>query len=377
MLFFRRIANKGFCNTIQRDEFCNVSTKITDMIGMNLYKQPNHPLGILSNSIKTFFLNDSTPKSQINAKDTFKIYDSLSPIVDVKDCFKDLLVEDSHETMSPKNTYFINKNHVLRTHMTTHDVDLLKKGEEAFISIGDVYRRDSIDATHYPVFHQVDGVRLYKNQNKEVVFNELKFCLEQLIKSIIKQDIQMRWIDAYFPFTDPSAELEILYDNKWLEILGCGVLRDGVLKNANINPELNTAWAFGLGLERLAMTLFNIPDIRLFWSKDKRFLKQFKQNEITKFKSYSKFPTCFKDFSFYINNDFQENDLHELIRSIAGDIVEEVKLKDTFKTKEGKESQCYRVNFRHMDKSLTNEEINILQFKIREGIVNDLKLELR
>ena len=367
----------SFCT--KPDEYSNVSSKITDSIGLNIYKNKNHPLGILTELIKDFFADENKLKSKdlnLDKIQQFKIFNDFSPIVDVKDCFKDLLVEDNHETLSPKNTYYINKNNVLRTHMTTHDVSLLRKGEEAFILIGDVYRRDTIDSTHFPIFHQVDGVRVYNSTPKEKVFEELKYCLEQLIKTIIKSDIQMRWVDAYFPFTEPSAELEIYYEGQWLEILGCGVFRDGVLKNAGLDPQQKTAWAFGLGLERLAMTLFNIKDIRLFWTKDKRFLKQFKEGQIIKFKSYSKFPPCFKDFTFFVNSSFQETDFHELVRHIAGDIAEEVKLIDKY-IKNGRESHCYRINFRHMDKSLTNEEINLLQSKIREEIVNTLKLELR
>lgn len=354
---------------IEKDEFSNVPEKILSSIGENIYKNPSHPIGIISNLIKSFF-----------SKKSFSIHDSLSPIVNKKDCFYDLLVDNSNETISPKNTYYINKDHVLRTHMTTHDVELLKKNEKSFISIGDVYRRDTVDATHYPVFHQVDGVKVFTSTSKEEVFSDLKATIENLIKSILKTDVQMKWVDAYFPFTEPSAELEIFYEEKWLEILGCGVLRDGVLSNAGIDYKQNTAWAFGIGIERLAMTLFDIKDIRLFWSKDKRFLDQFKNGEISKFKSYSKFPTCFKDFSFYLDEKegFVETDFHELVRNIGGDIVEEVRLIDVFKNqKTSLVSHCYRVNFRDMDRSLTNEEINDIQFKIREGIVNDLHLKLR
>lgn len=187
----------------------------------------------------------------------------------------------------------------------------------------------------------------------------------------------MRWIDAYFPFTDPSAELEIFYEGKWLEVLGCGVLRDKVLENANIDPKSNTAWAFGIGIERLAMTLFKIKDIRLFWSDDNRFINQFKSGKIVTFKPYSKYPSCYKDFSFFLNKTFEETDFHQLVRDCAGDIAEEVKCIDKFVNKAGNTSMCFRVNFRHMERSLTNEEINDIQFKIRDGIKDVLKLELR
>lgn len=110
----------------------------------------------------------------------------------------------------------------------------------------------------------------------------------------------MKWIDEYFPFTDPSLELEIFFNDDWVEILGSGVILDGVMQNGGRNIEKECGWAFGLGLERWAMKLFEIPDIRLFWSQDKRFLDQFKEGEIKKFKPYSKYPSCYKDLAFWI-----------------------------------------------------------------------------
>ena len=186
----------------------------------------------------------------------------------------------------------------------------------------------------------------------------------------------MRWVETTFPFTEPSAELEIFYEGEWLEVLGSGVLKDKVLENAGKDSSVYKAWAFGIGLERLAMVLFKIKDIRLFWSQDERFFNQFKEGNIVTFKPFSQFPACYKDFSFYIDKNYEEPDFHQLVRNIAGDIAEEVKCIDTF-SKNGKTSKCYRVNFRHMEKSLTNEEINIVQFKIRDAIKDVLKFELR
>lgn len=331
---------------------------------------------IISRKIEEFFISENTKKSNIQEKSTFSIFKDFSPVVSVKECFSSLLVTDNDEAVSPKNTYYINKNNVLRTHMTTHDISLLNKNHKAFISIGDVYRRDTIDATHYPVFHQVDGVRVYNTTDKTVVFNELKYCLEELVKYVVG-DVEMRWVDAYFPFTEPSAELEIFYNKEWMEILGCGVLRDKVLQNSVLNPQEVSAWAFGIGLERLAMILFNIKDIRLFWSEDPRFHSQFKKGEIVSFKPFSKFPACYKDFAFFINDTFNETDFHQLVRDIAGDIAEEVRCIDSFVNKQNRVSKCFRVNFRHMEKSFTNKEINDLQFKIREELTKTLKVELR
>lgn len=123
-----------------------------------------------------------------------------------------------------------------------------------------------------------------------IVVQDLKMTLEGLVRDLFGERIEMRWIDAYFPFTFPSFELEILYEGKWLEMLGCGMLHPMILRNGG-RKEKDVAWACGLGLERFAMKLFDIPDVRLFWSKDPRFLDQFKEGEITKFKPFSKVPS--------------------------------------------------------------------------------------
>jgi phenylalanyl-tRNA synthetase alpha chain len=191
-------------------------------------------------------------------------------------------------------------------------------------------------------------------------------------------DVQFRWVDAYFPFTEPSFELEIFFNGNWLEVLGCGILRDKIIDNTGLDSKKQVAWAFGIGLERLAMILFDIKDIRLFWTQDRRFLNQFKEGHITTFKPYSKYPPCYKDISFYLNENFNENDLCEIIRNITGDLVENVECVDTFVNKSnGKTSKCYRILFRHMDRTVTNEEINDFQIKIRDEIKNNLELELR
>lgn len=132
------------------------------------------------------------------------------------------------------------------------------------------------------------------------------------------------------------------------------------------------------GLERLALVLFDIPDIRLFWTDDARFHSQFRSGKIDKFKPYSKFPPCIKDISFWVPSTFHPNDLYEVIRSIGGDLIESVSLVDKFThPKTNKDSHCYRINYRSMDRSLTNEEINALQESVRQQVVDKLNVELR
>lgn len=214
----------------------------------------------------------------------------------------------------------------------------------------------------------------------------MKATLESLVVALFGQSSlqQTRWVPAYFPFTDPSWELEICRleaggETKWMEVLGCGVIHSQILRNCG-RPRQEVGWAFGLGLERLAMALFEIPDIRLFWSEDPRFISQFGSDQIVKFKPYSRHPLCFKDVTFWLPQSagFHVNDLHELLRHHGGDLVESVTRIDSFRSeKTQRESHCYRICYRSMDRNLTNEEINDLQERFRKDLVQKLHVELR
>ena len=194
-------------------------------------------------------------------------------------------------------------------------------------------------------------------------------------------DVQMRWVDAYFPFTDPSFELEVWYRDEWLEVLGCGVMRQAIIDNGGAGGHVG--WAFGIGLERIAMALFGVPDIRLFWSRDERFLRQFDADRAIadmRFQPYSKYPPVWHDISFWLSNDgrFHENQFHELVRELGGELVEDVSRTDEYThPKTGLTSQTYRVTFRHMDRSLTNEEINVIFEEIRNQVERKLGVSLR
>lgn len=193
---------------------------------------------------------------------------------------------------------------------------MIQRGLDAFLVVGDVYRRDEIDSSHYPCFHQVEGksifvtrelgcsgVRLFapdelfgrqvgdepgvfeqgeQTEQKQAGHSRdaalalrigLKQTLEALCADLFGAQAERRWVDAYFPFTHPSFELEVLHEGRWLEVLGCGVVRQELLASAGAGQKVG--WAFGLGLERLAMILYGIPDIRLFWSEDTGFTHQF------------------------------------------------------------------------------------------------------
>ena len=271
------------------------------------------------------------------------------------------------------DTYYVNENQVLRTHTSAHQNELLTDGYTKFLVTGDVYRKDEIDSCHYPVFHQMEGMCVY-NENEDVQ-SELIKTIDGLVATLFP-GCEYRISEDYFPFTDPSIEVEVKFNGKWLEILGAGIVRQEILSNCNL--EGKKAWAFGLGLERLAMILFKIPDIRYFWTSDERFIKQFESGNIVEFKEYSKYPSCYKDVAFWINEEYNYNNFCEIVRECGGDIIEEISLLDNFTNpKNQKTSHCYRINYRSNDRNLTNEEVDEIQNKIRSLIQKDMNLEIR
>jgi phenylalanyl-tRNA synthetase alpha chain len=224
---------------------------------------------------------------------------SLHPINHMKDSIMDLLVslgfeivdgpevesekfnfdmlniKKSHPARQMHDTFYIeNKSNLLRTHTSPVQVRgmLEKTPPLAFISGGKVYRKDD-DATHLPMFHQVEGI--YVDQN--VSFAQLKDLIYKIIYSLFGKNVQLRFRPSYFPFTEPSAEVDIQSnEGKWLEILGCGIVNPIVLENCNIDSEKYSGLAFGLGVERIAMLKHGVTDIREFYKSNLDFLSQFK-----------------------------------------------------------------------------------------------------
>ncbi|CAL1150195.1 unnamed protein product [Cladocopium goreaui] len=364
---------------IKPDEKYNVPAGVREKLGKNLLLNEKHPLGILWKTVQDYFAEQDP---------NCKFFDTEKPVVSTVECFDKLRVPPDHVSRSPSDTYYVNADYVLRTHTSAHQCQFLSQYPEisSFLCAGDVYRRDEIDASHYPAFHQCEGVRLFDAQkvSKEEVMEDLKKTLEGLAAHLFNLktgEDTMRWLDEYFPFTEPSVELEIFYQEDWMEVLGCGVIHHDVLRNAGLDPEKVHGWAFGLGLERLAMVLFGIPDIRLFWSDDERFAQQFTAQsftEKTKFKPFSKYPPVLKDISMWIPEEFVDNDLFEMIRDEGGDQVEKVDLLDEFThPKTGRTSKMFRVTWRDMSRTLTNEEVNTKHEKVLERVVEELKVELR
>ena len=199
--------------------------------------------------------------------------------------FEALNIPEHHPARAMHDTFYIDAHHVLRTHTSPVQIRVMETQKPPFrvIAPGRVYRCDS-DLTHTPMFHQVEGLLVDKN----VSFADLKGLLEEFLKHFFERDdLGVRFRPSYFPFTEPSAEVDIecvicsgegcrvCSHSGWLEVLGCGMVHPEVFKHAGIDNEKFTGYAFGMGVERLAMLRYGVNDLRLFFENDVKFLKQF------------------------------------------------------------------------------------------------------
>ena len=260
------------------DSITNISPTIISKLPLRLHTQPFHPLNTLRTLIESHFPN-------------YTHLSSFSPLVTPYKNFDELSFPLDHPGRSVADSYYVNKDLMLRTHTSAHEVDVFRSGHTKWLLTADVYRRDEIDGSHYPVFHQMEGARIYSSdasgmkevqednarlsrhlaksniiiedtphitttnpaqlshnpRHSELVAVNLKLSLNSLLLHLFagmagtskENPLKVRWIEAYFPFTSPSYEVEVFFRGKWLEILGCGVVRQSTLDRACKSPHLS------------------------------------------------------------------------------------------------------------------------------------------
>ncbi|KAF2353354.1 Ferrodoxin-fold anticodon-binding domain [Trinorchestia longiramus] len=467
------------------DHMTNINTRILGHVDRALHRQQGHPLRhtkerLLQVLYKRYRNRRGNP--------VFAVIEDLPPVVTVRQNFDELLVPPDHVCRRRGDNYYINSGHLLRAHTSAHQSELLTSGLDNFVVVGDVYRRDQVDAFHYPVFHQMEGVKLYSaeelllegtgtgaggpeiltgapstdacsphtvvhqaahtQQAVAALTTDLHTCLQAMATELFGQSECRPWqlsclvrvcsADGCL-LTSPShsrpgswrcclttaglkcwdvASCSSVFSRLvragwvqgggrlgagWGQVrcrlgagrgqgggkLGTGRARVGaswVQAGARVGAtgvEGKVGWAFGLGLERWAMKLYDIPDIRLFWSTDSGFLSQFSfddPNTPVKYKRVSVFPQCTNDISFWLPTDtpYDSNDFYDLVRQIGGDIVEQVGLVDNFKhPKTGRQSHCYRIVYRHMEKTLTQDEVNVVHRAIERAAAHTFSITIR
>ena len=179
-----------------------------------------------------------------------------------------------HPSRDMHDSFYTKLGGVVRTHTTAFQVramrDLRTPPIRAMTS-GRCYRRDEIDATHFPIFNQLDVIAI----DQAISFADLKWTLDRLIRTLLGQDVKLRFRPSFFPFTTPSAEVDVFYRGRWMELLGSGMIRPEVLRNGQLDPDRYQGFAFGMGIDRLTMARYGIDDIRLFYANEESFLAQF------------------------------------------------------------------------------------------------------
>ncbi|XP_019377667.1 PREDICTED: phenylalanine--tRNA ligase, mitochondrial isoform X3 [Gavialis gangeticus] len=274
-IFSNFAANTPTSNTVElhgkvyrRDDYTNVTERILSNVGRNLHNQRHHPLWLIKERIKNHFYKQYLGRF---GTPLFSVYDHFSPVVTVEQNFDSLLIPQNHPSRKKEDNYYLNCTHMLRAHTSAHQWDLMHSGLDAFLVVGDVYRRDTIDRSHYPIFHQMEAVQLFSNHElfrnikdgesfqlfeeghrtahkqethtmeaAKLVEFSLKQVLTKLISHLFGDGLEVRWVDCYFPFTHPSFEMEIKYQGEWIEILGCGVMEQQLVNSV----------LMGLGLGR-------------------------------------------------------------------------------------------------------------------------------
>ena len=309
----------------------------------------------------------------------------------------------NHPARSKSDTYYADDTHILRTHDTVMwyyytqlpeiKEKIARKESLGVVCYGKVYRKDEIDRKHMNIFHQFGGWYLAPADTTPLTIDHLRDALSQIVKGLFGERAHYRFLDDTFPYTDPSLQVEVWIGpgepttmssdeagpdgGRWIEILGGGMTKQSVFKKFGV--EGYNAWAFGFGLERLAIISMELPDIRLLWSTDPRVVKQLHMGN--KFVEVSKFPPVVRDISFIVPKTFAPNDYFDLVRDIAGSLVEQVELIDEYENAEkfgvDKKSYAYRVTYRSADRTLTSEEVDILHKKLEAATAQEFGATVR
>ena len=241
------------------ERLANDSVDVT-LPGFQSYKGSLHPVSQTIKEISNFFERmgfdiETGPEAEIDYYN-----------------FEALNVPEDHPAKDMHDTFYLSNSGLLRTHTSPVQIRTMEKSEppHRIICPGKVYRKDS-DLTHTPMFHQIEGLVV----EKDASFAQLKGLLNDFLEDFFGEKVELRFRPSYFPFTEPSAEADIRWKKNWLEVLGCGMVHPNVLEGVGVDTNEYSGFAFGLGVERMAMLKYDIPDLRAFFENDLRFLKQF------------------------------------------------------------------------------------------------------
>ncbi|PSN35947.1 Phenylalanine--tRNA ligase [Blattella germanica] len=327
-----------------RDEWTNVSEKILSHLGRNLHLQKNHPLSLIKQRIVEFIYKRFVGH---RGNPIFSVHENLDPIVTVKQNFDSLLIPEDHPSRKKSDCYYVNSNYLLRAHTTAHQADLIGMGLNNFLMLGDVFRRDEIDSNHYPVFKNVDGgekMPVFENAGARTAEKQETHTLEASKTMEIELKSTLKLNTAGWKHIFPSL---ILHGNwKYFTMI--------------------SGW--------------NYLDVESWSKKFLKMLVHMKELDGHLVWPISVYPQCTNDISFWLPKDgtYTPNDFYDLVREVGGDVVEQISLVDEFThPKKQQTSHCYRIVYRHMEKTLNQEEVNAIHKQIEQQAILKLNVNIR
>jgi phenylalanyl-tRNA synthetase alpha chain len=313
-----------------------------------------------------------------------------NPVVTVKDNYDKLLISQDNISRSSTYTHYVDKDYVLRTHTTAQIPGILDELAQTTSSWHDVvillpglaYRRDVTDKKHVGQVHMLEMWRIVKNSYIKPINKKDLLSVVKGVANVAAPNWRLRIIDSPHPYTKQGIEVNAVSGDRDIEILECGLINDQILANAGLDPAQYSGWALGMGLDRLVMTLKDIPDIRYLRSTNPKIAKQMK--DLSKYHEVSKQPAILRDMSYSVPKEYVEEDINEDIREALGNqqsILESVevlsetayenlppKIQNRLGISENQKNVLVRITLRHLERTITNEEANQLYDRVYSEI---------
>lgn len=397
------------------DHMTNITPAVFDLMERKLHLVQNNPVNLVKQRVYDYFQRNHVNE---NGDPLFATFDDFSPVT-AEQSFDHLLMPRDHYNRSEIETYYLNKDTILRGVTSVHMSDMIARGYDRYLCTGDVYRRSLYDQTHALVFHLMDMQRLFTKQELsrtssnanleifetgardskmeterrqlvhtkeavELVLGDMKKMIKGVIESLLGHGVECQWNNYYCQFGRPYYDMRVLYQGEWLDVFVGGVLRQEIADKAGATDKIG--WNCRLALDRIAMILYKIPDIRLLSSKNGKFASLFASldkdpnPDVSKHCDASVCPIA-REVVFLVPRDtdiavFQYH-FYELVRLVAEDDVQKVKLVDHFQhPKSGIAIQRYHITYMSWDRVLSETEVNCHHDIIKELAVSKFKVKV-
>lgn len=382
----------------------NVSPAIFNWMERKLHLAEDNPINLVKQKVYNHFQRNHVDE---NRKPLFPIFDNLSPVTP-EQSFDRLLMPQGHFNRSDIETYYFNKDTILRGVSSVHLSDMIAEGYDRFLCTGDVYRHSTYDPTHAVVFHQMDLQRLFTKEELfpgnsssnlfeasaraskeanlegqlvhtkdtvESLMLDMKQTIMAVVEELLGKGVKCRWNHYYCQFARPCYELAVMHQGEWSDILVGGILRQGIVDKAGAVDKVG--WNCRFGLDHLAMALYNIPDIRLLRSKSDDIVKS-----LTSLDQSSDTNLFNREITFSVphgtDTTMLEYHFYEMVRIAAEDAVQQVKLIDHFQCPESsKVTQRYRITYHSWDKPLSESDVSDHHNLIKELTASKFKVNLQ